>query len=57
MKYTLDDLFVLGRRSGNKKRTYLLIDPLQAKHIPVSPSKAMAGSFRPVCFLFAPILK
>ena len=41
MKYTLDDLFVLGRRSGNKKRTYLLIDPLQAKHIPVSPSKAL----------------
>ena len=41
MKYTLDDLFVLGKRSGNKKRSYLLIDPLQAKHIPVSPAKAL----------------
>ncbi len=41
MKYTLDDLFVLGKRSGNKKRSYLLIDPLQAKHLPVSPSKAL----------------
>lgn len=41
MKYTLDDLFVLGKRNGNKKRSYLLIDPLQAKHIPVSPSKAL----------------
>ncbi len=42
MKYTLDDLFVLGKRSGNKKRSYLLIDPLQAKHLPVSPTKALA---------------
>ena len=42
MKYTLDDLFVLGKRSGNEKRSFLLIDPLQAKHLPVSPTKALA---------------
>lgn len=42
MNYTLDDLMVLGKRYGNPKRSYLLIDPLQAKHLAVSPSKALA---------------
>ena len=41
MNYTKDDLLVLGKRYNNPKRSYLLIDPLQAKHIPVSPSAAL----------------
>ena len=41
MEYTKDDLLVLGKRYNNAKRSYLLIDPLQAKHIPVSPSAAL----------------
>ena len=39
--YTADDVFVLARRRCNTKRTYLLINPLQAKHIPVRPSAAI----------------
>ena len=42
MNYTPDDLFVLGKRYGNPKRSYLLIDPLQAKHLAVSPSKTLS---------------
>lgn len=32
---------MLAKRHHNTKRTYLLVNPLQAKHIPVSPSKAL----------------
>ena len=39
--YTEDDVFTLARRRHNTKRSYLLINPLQAKHIPVSPSAAV----------------
>lgn len=39
--YTADDVFALARRRHNTKRTYLLINPLQAKHIPVRPSLAV----------------
>ena len=39
--YNADDLFVLAKRHHNTKRTYLLVNPLQAKHIPISPSKAL----------------
>lgn len=37
--YTKDEVMMLGKRYGNKKRKYLLVNPLQAKHVPVSPSK------------------
>lgn len=40
-KYTEQDILRLGKRYNNKKRTYLLIDPLQSKHIPVSPSESL----------------
>ncbi len=39
--YKLDDIMVLGRRYRNAKRSYLLINPLQAKHLPVSPNAAL----------------
>ena len=42
MKYTPADLFVLAKRYGNPRRSYLLVDPLQAKHLPVSPTKSLS---------------
>ena len=41
-EYTASDLLRVAKRQNNKKRSYLLIDPLQAKHLAVSPSKALA---------------
>ena len=40
--YTANDVFALARRRHNTKRSYLLVNPLQAKHIPVRPSAAVA---------------
>ena len=40
MMYDKSDVMRLARRWNNSKRSYLLVNPLQAKHIPVSPSKA-----------------
>lgn len=39
--YTQTDLLRLAKRVNNTRRGYLLVNPLQAKHIPVSPSKAL----------------
>lgn len=39
--YASDDVLVLAKRHHNTKRTYLLVNPLQAKHLPVSPSKSL----------------
>lgn len=39
--YTQNDVLVLAKRHNNTKRTYLLVNPLQAKHLPVSPSKSL----------------
>ena len=41
MNYTSDDLLRTAKRIHNTKRTYLLVDPLQAKHIPVSSKKSL----------------
>lgn len=40
MIYDETTLLRIGKRWQNTKRGYLLIDPLQAKHIPVSPTEA-----------------
>ena len=40
-KYTEKELLRLAKRVNNTKRTYLLVDPLQSKHMPVSPAKAL----------------
>ena len=39
--YREEDLVVIGKRVNNQKRSYLVIDPLQGKHIPVEPGKAL----------------
>jgi adenine/guanine phosphoribosyltransferase-like PRPP-binding protein len=40
-EYTLPQLMRLAKRFHNTKRTYLLVDPLQGKHIPVSPNDCL----------------
>ncbi len=39
--YTAENTFVLAKRFHNLKRPYLLVNPLQAKHLPVSPSESL----------------
>lgn len=39
--YSQNDVLMLGKRINNPKRSYLLVNPLQAKHIPVSPAAAI----------------
>ncbi len=39
--YTQSDLLTLAKRFHNTKRTYLLLDPLQGKHLSVKPAYAM----------------
>lgn len=40
MEYRETDLVRIAKRENNKKRSYLVVNPLQGKHIPVSPKKA-----------------
>ena len=39
--YNETELVRIARRENNTKRTYLVVDPLQGKHVPVSPTKAL----------------
>ena len=41
MVYTKNDLLRLAKRYHNAKRKYLLINPLQGKHLPVSPTQSL----------------
>ena len=41
-EYTRENTLRIAKRFHNRKRTYLLVNPLQAKHIPVSPTRALA---------------
>ena len=40
-EYSEHDLLRLAKRVNNAKRSYLLVDPLQGKHIPANPEKAL----------------
>ena len=40
-EYTRENTLRIAKRFHNRKRTYLLVNPLQAKHIPVSPTRAL----------------
>lgn len=40
--YTAKDTLRLAKRYNNTKRSYLLVNPLQAKHIPVSPTESLS---------------
>ena len=39
--YKEEDLVCIAKRENNNKRNYLVVNKLQAKHIPVSPSMAL----------------
>lgn len=41
MSYTAETILKIAKRLNNTKRSFLLVNPLQAKHIPVSPKKAL----------------
>lgn len=40
-RYEPRELLRLAKRIGNRKRTYLLVNPLQGKHMPVEPGRAL----------------
>lgn len=39
--YTEQQLARIAKRENNNKRSYLVVNPLQGKHVPVSPTKAL----------------
>lgn len=39
--FKTEELVQIAKRDNNTKRPYLLVNPLQGKHIPVSPAKAL----------------
>lgn len=39
--YSIDELVTVAKRDNNAKRPYLYVNPIQGKHIPVMPSKAV----------------
>lgn len=39
--FEIDDLVKVAKRENNNKRNYLYVNPLQGKHVPVSPSVAV----------------
>ena len=39
--FTMEDVLTVAKRLNNKKRNYLLVNPLQAKHLPTKPSAAL----------------
>lgn len=41
MTLSVSDVVKIAKRVNNSQRDYLLVNPLQAKHIPVSPSKSL----------------
>lgn len=40
--YTENDLVKIAKRENNSKRNYLIVNPLQGKHIPVRPHAALS---------------
>ncbi len=41
MDFELDDLIKVAKRENNNKRKFLYVNPLQGKHMPVSPSVSL----------------
>ena len=39
--FTADEVLKIAKRHNNAKRAYLLVNPLQGKHIPVNPNSAL----------------
>lgn len=43
IRYQEKDILRIAKRINNSRRPYLLVNPLQAKHIPVSPFYGIAN--------------
>ena len=41
IEYVENDLVRIAKRENNMRRKYLVVNPLQGKHVPVVPSKAL----------------
>ena len=41
IEYVENDLVMIAKRENNMRRKYLVVNPLQGKHVPVVPSKAL----------------
>ena len=41
-EYCADNIVRVAKRSNNNRRKYILINPWQGKHVPVSPTKALS---------------
>lgn len=41
MEYTERELAAVAKRENNSRRKYLVVNPLQGKHVPVSPRRAL----------------
>jgi len=39
--FETNEIFTLAKRENNAKRSFLIVNPTQAKHIPVSPDRAL----------------
>ena len=40
-EYNINDVLRIAKRHNNNKRSYLLVNPLQGKHLPISPAAAL----------------
>ncbi|MBQ1336460.1 MAG: phosphoribosyltransferase domain-containing protein, partial [Selenomonadaceae bacterium] len=40
--FTAEDLLRVAKRHNNRKRKYILVNPLQGKHVPVSPTLSLS---------------
>lgn len=40
-EFEIDELVRVAKRENNNKRAYLYVDPLQGKHMPVSPGQSL----------------
>ena len=40
-EYSINDVLRIAKRHNNSKRSYLLVNPLQGKHLPISPTAAL----------------
>ena len=50
--YTSEKILRIAKRFNNQKRTYLFVNPLQAKHIPVSPRDSL-GMMKALGYMLA----
>ncbi|SFB10654.1 TRSP domain C terminus to PRTase_2 [Acetitomaculum ruminis DSM 5522] len=56
-KYSEEDFIRIAKRENNNKRSFLILNPLQGKHLPVRPKKAMEAFDALGQYIFKEVLK